>query len=398
MMGEIAIAHKDYDVRGGGEILAEELARTFDAPLYVGHANEDNHPDQPDIDIHEIAPESRWHWLMDKGGAPRGIGHMMHWRDNAPEALADYETIVTSGNEPLWAMTRDEQTVVAYTHSTPRWMYDLYHDSEGFVGRTYQQVQRRLYEGTVKRPDLWVANSELIARRINKYWNIPEEQIRVVYPPVPTHEYDPALEPGDYYLYLGRLAGHKRVEDVVKAFDQLDRDPEFKSQLIVAGKGPEREHLETIAANTTEFAGFVSEQRKRELYAGAKALIYPAQNEDFGMVPIEAMAAGTPVIGVNEGFTKYQIQDGKNGYTYVRKGGHLRECIRGFERNGVMWTSEEIAAFARANFSVEQFHKGMQAAVEDARDRAAVDADLTQPVGDPDAQPVETVADGGGGA
>lgn len=364
---DIAVAHKDYDVRGGGEILAERLARTFDCPLFVGHGDPSHQPAGSDLDIREIASDSWWHRLMDLGGAPRGIGHMLHWRDNAPEALADYDTIITSGNEPLWVMPRDQQTVVAYTHSTPRWMYDLYHESEGLIGRTYQQVQRRLYEGCAKRPDLWVANSDLVARRIHRYWNIPRAQIRVVYPPVDVDNYSPDLEPTqEYYLYVGRLAGHKRVDELVAAFQRLD------AELVIAGEGPAERDLRAQASDNVRFEGYVSEPRKRELMAGAAAGLFPGANEDFGMVPIEYLAAGTPVITVREGFPEFQITNGRRadeglrGYTYDRGAGNLRDAIRRFERDGTETTPAERHAFAQ-QFDREQFRDGMQAAVRAAQ-------------------------------
>jgi len=389
-MPDVAIAHKDYDVRGGGEVLAEELARTFDAPLYVGHDDPDKHSSSERVDVHEIAPESRWHWAMDRGGALRGLAHMFHWRDNAPDALDAYDTVVTSGNEPLWWPSRDEQTVVAYTHSTPRWMYDLFHDVDGFLGRTYNQVQRRAYEGRVKDPDLWVANSDLVARRIQKYWNVPDEQIRVVYPPVRTHEYSPDDAPTrDYYLHLGRLAEHKRVDELVEAFNALGSEYPLK----IAGKGPDRERLEALADDHIEFCGFVSEERKHELMAGAKAHVYPALNEDFGMVPIESMAAGTPVVGVDEGFTQYQITDGKNGYTFARDG--LTDAVRQFEREGVSWDADRIAEFAE-RFSVEQFREGMHEAVAEAQERSRVTPPWREAVQiDSGGSPVHAATDGG---
>lgn len=352
---KIAVAHKDYDVRGGGEVLAEHLARSLDSPLYVGHGDPANQPEDSNVDIREIAPESRWHRLMAMGGALRGIGHMMHWRDNAPSALEEYDVIVTSGNEPLWAMTQEHQSVVAYTHSPPRWMYDLYHESEGFVGRTYQQLQRRLYEGPVKRPDVFVANSDVVARRISKYWNIPDEQIRVVYPPIPTHEYSSDdAETGDSYLYLGRLDGAKCVDELLEAWQELD------APLIVAGDGPERDRLEAMAAGNVTFTGFVPEARKRKLYARAKALLYPPMNEDFGMVPIEAMAAGTPVIGVREGFTRHQLLEGQNGLLFDRSVENIRDAVQRFEADGVAWSEHELARWADHWFAEDRFVSEMR--------------------------------------
>jgi len=111
--------------------------------------------------------------------------------------------------------------------------------------------------------------------------------------------------------------------------------------------------------------------------AEAKAHVYPCQNEDFGMVPVESMAAGTPVIGVAEGFTQHQIQGGRNGLLFER--GELGAALRAFERDGVAWSGQQIAAFARQNFGVEQFRREMRAAVAEARERATVSCDWELP-------------------
>lgn len=375
MSEPIAIAHKDYDVRGGGEILAEELARTFDAPLFVGRRNLSNEPAEMDQHLSEIdfgpLPDRLAKWAIDRGGATRSAVYQLVWQQQ--DALREFDTVIMSGNEPLWYVPEDGQTVIAYTHSTPRWQYDLFHDNEGLLKVGYNYVSRVLYQHNVLRPELYVANSDLVARRIKQYWGIPDDQVEIVYPPVPTHEYNPSDAPTeDFYLHLGRLAGHKRVDEVIRAFNQLNRSRDETYRLKIAGKGPEREALQSMAGDHVEFCGYVSEQRKRELMAAAKAHIYPAQNEDFGMVPIESMAAGTPVIGVKEGFTQFQIADGKNGYAYPREGGHLREAIRYFDEEGVEWDAGEIAAFATENFSVQQFREGMRDAVAKAQERSRV--------------------------
>lgn len=372
---DIAIAHKDYDVRGGGERLAEELARTFNAPMYVGRRVAENEPDSSDPEFHEIDYSPLPDWLakraIDRGGTTRSLVYQLVWQQN--HDLTEYGTVIMSGNEPLWWVPEDDQTVIAYTHSTPRWQYDLFHDvdSTGLMGPLaigYNYISRVLYQHNVTRPDLFVANSDLVARRINQYWNIPKEQIRVVYPPVEVDQYDPDEAPtGEFYFHLGRLAEHKHVDDLVRAFNKLGSDYPLK----IAGNGPDHPRLEAMADDHIEFLGYVSESRKRELMAGAKAHVYPALNEDFGMVPIESMAAGTPVIGVREGFTRYQIVDGKNGYTFERTVDQLCEAIRIFEMQGVSWNEDRIAKFTE-RFSVENFREGMRDAVADARKRSRV--------------------------
>lgn len=376
-MTDVAIAHKDYDVRGGGEVLAEQLARTFDAPLFVGRAVDAHQPDDFDLPIREI-DLTRWQrWLVARGGAPRSLAYMIAWQTAHPD-LTGYDVVVTSGNEPLWYVPTDDQAVVAYTHSTPRWQYDLFHERDnGLLRVGYNSAVRSLYLPNVHKPDVWVANSDLVARRMSLYWDVPRDEIAVVYPPVDVEAYAPDSSPtGEYYLYLGRLSGTKRVGDVLDAFRNHD------APLVVAGDGPDRDRLEATAPDNVSFGGFVSEQRKRELYAGAKALIYPAANEDFGMVPVEAMAAGTPVLGVKEGFTQYQIQGGKNGYTYDREGDGLAGALATFEREGVAWDADEIAGFAD-QFNTARFEREMRAIVDDASELVDVDPDLETPADPP---------------
>jgi glycosyltransferase involved in cell wall biosynthesis len=118
----------------------------------------------------------------------------------------------------------------------------------------------------------------------------------------------------------------------------------------------------------------VCEEKKKELLAGAKAFVFNGQDEDFGISPVEALAAGTPLLGVEEGMTQYQVIDGKNGYAFERdeSGKTIRTVVQRFEDDGVGWTDSEIEAFAE-RFSVQAFHDRMQGAV----DRAVENADVT---------------------
>lgn len=361
-MSEIAIAHKDYDVRGGGEVLAEELANTFDCPMVVGRRNgevDERHDDVREIDL------TRWQrFAINRGGMARSIAYWIAWQ-NASQ-LTDYETVILSGNEPLWYVPPQDQTVVAYTHSTPRWQYDLFHEhNHGAVDTMMKTAQRVLYAPNTRYPDKWVANSDVVARRMERYFDISRDEITVVYPPVKTRSYSATHDvTQDYYLYLGRLAGHKHVEDAVKAADACGVN------LKVAGDGPEKSRLKSMAGKNVDILGRVSENRKRRLYAGAKALVYPCANEDFGMVPIEAMASGTPVIGVREGFTQHQIINGENGVLYDR--GELTAAIRAFETAAVAWDGSDIERWAGEHFSVQRFRDEMRAVVREAKDREPV--------------------------
>lgn len=372
----LAIAHKDYDCRGGGEVFVRRLAEYLECPVVTGRRNLENEPDA-DLDIREIPLSRIEKWMIDHDGLARTLAYMMRW-PAASEELREFDTVILSGNEPLWWTPHDQQTVIAYTHSTPRFMYDLLDEKTDWnslssrVGALFTHGERAAYESNVRRPDLWVANSELVARRMQLYWNLDESKIEVVYPPVDVGNFGPDLVPtAEHYLCLGRLVPAKRTEEVIDVWESVD------AELVIAGEGPERERLEAVAPPNVTFTGFVSEQRKRELLSSARALIYPPVNEDFGMAPIEALASGTPVVGVRDGYTRYQLTDGKSGVLWER--GDLLSALLRFETQGVDWSAEQLARHARRNFSVERFENQMDAVISRARARTRVDVDLSTP-------------------
>lgn len=364
---DVAIAHKDYDVRGGGEKLAEALSKTFDCPLYVGIGGSENKPDTFPNEIREIETTRLIRKGIKRGGITRKIGLTLLWRQDATE-LYDYDTIITSGAQPRWFKPRDDQTLISYTHATPRARTDLWHTREfdslgsrisGLISDGFELY----YRPNVARPDLFVCNSDLVERRVQQYWGIPENRTTVVYPPVDTDVYSPELaENKDYYFSVSRLHPLKRYDQIIKAFQGTDK------QLKIAGKGSEKGRLEDLATghDNIEILGYISEEEKRKRLSEAKAFIFNARNEDFGIAPIEAFASGTPVIGIRDGFTQYQILNGKNGILY--KQDHILEGVHIFEKQGIGWSESEIATFAKDNFSVERFEREMRTLVEMQRE------------------------------
>jgi len=366
----VAIAHKDYDVRGGGEIVAETLANGLDAPLYVGHGNPEHEPEDKDLTVTEIGAESHLHKLAAHGGLPRAIAHMLLWRDHANEKLKEYDVVITSGNETRWwTPTEDEQTVVAYVHSTPWFQTHRYDEIDGLLGRTLQQVMRHIYESQIETPDLWVANSDVVKRRMVRYWNVDPNRVRVVYPPVNTDKMSGTVaDTGEYYLYLGRVVDTKRIGPIIDVANQMG------IELRIAGTGDAKAALEERAGSTVTFEGWVEGDRKRELLSGAKAVINNSITEDFGIVPIEAMASGTPVLSVTEGMPQYTINPPKCGLTYQR--GNLQEAIQRFEQRGVEWAEKRMAEWAHDRFNEKRFITEIAQAVTEAEAQATVTPQL----------------------
>jgi glycosyltransferase involved in cell wall biosynthesis len=148
-----------------------------------------------------------------------------------------------------------------------------------------------------------IANSRNMARQIRQIYGIEPD---LVYPPVDVDQFSISGTPGDYYLYAGRLVSHKRADLAIQVCNQLKR------KLIIAGDGLERAALEKLAGKTVEFAGWVSDERLRKLYANCRALLFP-NDEDFGLVPVEVQACGRPVIAYRSGGALETVLENQTG-------------------------------------------------------------------------------------
>lgn len=359
----VAIVHKHYDQRGGEERVVEALARTFDAPVYVGYVRQEALPADEGIEIHELFGDRLALSLARRAGPLREFYYQLAWQ-HVPE-LAEYDVLIQSGNSPGWYVPRDEQVIIRYVHSPQRTAYDLAHRQRG-TARLFAHLLRLTYLQTLPYPDTYVANSELVARRVERYWGI--EDVAVVYPPVDVDSYAPG-EREEFYLAYSRLASNKRFDEIIDAFAA---HPD--KRLVIGGRGPEGERLRERARglDNVEFHGYLSTERKRELLGSAKALVYAAESEDFGIVPIEALASGTPVIGVREGFTKYQLTDGETGILYDRGPDSLATALDRFEREGVSADTADLTTAAE-RYGFDRFAERMDDVVSDAVERAAVE-------------------------
>lgn len=190
---------------------------------------------------------------------------------------------------------------LCYCLTPPRFLWD---DSQRFVGRFRYPLPvgrvaplalsyLRLWDQqAAARVDRWVAISETVRRRIQKYYRA---DAAVVYPPVDVARFPLNPEPGGaYWLAVGRLVAYKNFDIAVRAFNRLGWP------LVVVGDGIERKRLRQLAGPTVTFTGQVDDARLAELYRGAAGVVFP-QEEDFGIVPLEAMAAGRPVVALRAG-------------------------------------------------------------------------------------------------
>ena len=228
--------------------------------------------------------------------------------------IGDYDWALFSGsNAPLAVSHRPAGKNFYYCHTIPRFAYDL---RDYYRQRMHPALRqpldllaayvRRHYEPSITAMDKVIANSENVKRRLKKFLN--RESV-VVYPPIDTDRFTWRGQ-GDYYLSVARLEPFKRVDMLIDAFLHMP-----DKQLVVASGGSEFEELRRRAsgARNIHFTGWVSSDEMRDLIGNSIAVLYVAMDEDFGMSPVEAMAAGKPVIGVSEGGLLETVIDGETG-------------------------------------------------------------------------------------
>ena len=364
---DIAIAHDQFRTMGGAERVAVEMARALDCPIYTMRADPDVPPD--DIDVRSLASRGG-DWLMRRNHLVQDLYQMVAWQ-HVPE-LYEYDVVIQTKTNPYWfVFNSDSQTLIRYCHSTPRTLYDQFRRRGGsFIGDAVKTVQRMLYQQVIPYPDSWLCNSEIVQRRLECYFGVPDVDIDVVYPPVDTTRYSPSdAETQDYVFYVGRLAVNKRVPLIKQLASEIG------TRVLVAGEGNYEAELVSDAPENLEYLGYISEHEKQRRLSEARASLMLAENEDFGITPIESFAAGTPVIGVREGYTQYQILDGRNGRLCDPTVESVAAAIDDIRRDGVEWTPDELAAFAEDWFGRERFHDQIQAAV----DAATTQADIEPP-------------------
>lgn len=315
----IAILHDRFPGIGGGEKFALEVARVLDAPIYTMYiASGTSMPD--DVKVHPMRQKKY----------TRGIsGYLLEWKNSgmnpiettsvavdmteAVEKLEEYDIVFESAPLSKYYVPESDQRIIHYPHSPPRWLYDLFRSRMkhidypviGFAARAYAKLWRALDKESVDYVDVFVANSEVIRDRIQRYYY---QDAEIIYPPVTGDWYNESDE--DYYVTWSRLDREKRIDLIIEAFQGRNE------RLVVAGDGEQRTKLERMARghSNIEIQGFVEDIEA--LVARATAVVYAPQQEDFGLVGAEALTAGKPLLGVNEGFTQYQIEEGVTGLRF----------------------------------------------------------------------------------
>ncbi|WP_407309883.1 glycosyltransferase [Pseudomonas sp. nanlin1] len=327
---KVAIIHYWWLSNRGGEAVCSALVELYPhADLFIHVCNEDV--------VRQALPASftgKIHntFISRLPGAKKHYQKYLPFMPMALEQLdlSAYDLVLSSESGPAkGVVTRPDALHICYCHSPMRYVWDMYHDYLAGAGRLIRtlfpmvahwlRVWDRL---SADRVDHFIANSGFVAARIRKFYRRDAE---VIYPPVNTTEFDPTQERGDFYLCLGQLVAYKRADLAVEAFNQLGLP------LVVVGEGELFERLKTLAKPNVTLMGRQPFPVIKDLLQRCRGLIFPGM-EDFGIVPVEAMAAGAPVIA-------------------YAKGGALETVIHG--QTGVLFNEQSVEALIAAVRRVE---------------------------------------------
>ncbi|MGI4777619.1 MAG: glycosyltransferase [Janthinobacterium lividum] len=288
----------------------------------------------------------------------QNIGGVRHYQKMLPLMpyalesfdLTGYDLIVSSEAGPAKGIIPGPDAVhICYCHSPMRYIWDLYPQYRASAGPVTRAVMsmtapslRQWDVSTSHRVDHFIANSAYVARRIERFYR---RKAHVIHPPVNLSRFAPAADHGDFYLCAGQITPYKKIELAVEACTRLNK------KLVVMGAGATAA-LRRIAGPTVRFLGAVDDATMTHHFARCKALLFPGV-EDFGIVPLEVMASGRPVIAFAKGGALETVVEGETGlFFHAQTVDALVDVIRRFEARPDMFETSVMQTHSRS-FSTE---------------------------------------------
>ncbi len=356
---KIALIHDYLAQDGGAERVLYALQDMWpDAPLFtLFHDKETAHPRFKDKLVHTS-------FLNNSRFRRKHYQWFLPLMPLATESydLSDYDVVISSTSAFAKGIITSPSTLhICYCHTPTRYLWS---DTQNYIEELrypwfvkkilpwYLSRLRTWDKLASERVDVFVANSDTVKKRIKTYYN---RDSHTVFPPADTDRYTLKTEPGEYFIIGGRVVPYKRFDIAIRACTRLGLP------LVVFGDGPAKKELEKIAGPTIKFVGRVSESTKIKLLQHAKAFIHP-QNEDFGITPIEAMAAGVPILAYKKGGATETVIDGVTGLFFEDQSWEaLAHILLNFDDSN--FDPQTIANHAHT-FSRYEFKKNMRDLVE----------------------------------
>ena len=279
--------------------------------------------------------------------------------------LDNFDIVISSSHSCAKGIITKPTTLhICYCHSPMRYAWDNHH---AYVNEyTMNPIMKRLGRNmmhnirmwdrlSAERVDAYCTNSHFVQKRIQKYYR---KVANVIHPPVDTRRFRPLKGEKTYYLAVGRLTPYKKFNMIIEAFNALERP------LIIVGTGVEEKKLKAVAKKNITFLGHISDEDLPDIYAQAKALIFP-QVEDFGITPLESMASGRPVIAYKDGGALETVKEGVTGVFFREQNAvSLVKAVYDFESEYKNFSPDKIQEHAK-KFSTNTFKEKFIAYVED---------------------------------
>ncbi|GGO19993.1 glycosyl transferase [Deinococcus humi] len=329
---KVAIVH-DWLSGGfaGAEKVLIEMLATRPAPIYTMVYRPEDFLGTP-LEAAEVHTSAIQHW-------PGGVSYYRTYLPLMPYQveqfdLTEYDTIVSSSYAVAkGVLIGADQLHVSYIHSPIRYAWDLYQQylreanlTSGLKATLAKIVLHyiRIWDSsTANRVDVFLANSHYVARRV---WRTYRRPARVLYPPVDVDRFDHTRPREEFYLTMSRFVPYKKLDLIVETFTRLGKP------LVVIGNGPDFEKVKALAGPNVHLLGRQSDENVADLMSRCRAFVFAA-DEDFGIIPVEAQAAGAPVIAYG-------------------KGGNLETVVA--DRTGIFFGQQNIESLSRAIVLFEQ--------------------------------------------
>ncbi len=367
---KLALAHEYFAARGGAERVVDVLHAMWPgAPVYTFFHDRARYGDLARWEL-------RTSYLQQfpiGGGMHRVLLPLYPSAARRLRVADDTDVVLVSTSAFIKGLRLADRTVeVAYCHSPTRYLWDSraeYLQDE--VPAPLRGVVSELLAGLrdtdlafASRVDRWIANSAVVAERIRRYYDRESE---VVHPPVDVDTFTAQRERGDFWVYVGRLSAYKRADIAVRAFARLGM------RLVVVGEGRERAALEAVARDSSQrplgniaFAGRLDDATLRQLLGAARGVIFPAE-DDFGIVCVEALASGAPVVALAAGGAPEIVRDGIDGVLVATADPDaFADAVLRVEQRA--WDVDELRRSAR-RFDVSRFRDRIRRVVDDAHAR-----------------------------
>lgn len=355
----IALVHDWLTGMRGGEKCLEVLCEIFpDAPIYtLLHVKGAMSPLIESKEIHTTFVQN----------FPNLESKYRSYLPLFPRAIesfdfSKYDVVISSSHcVAKGAIAAPQALHICYCHTPMRYVWDMYDEyfgknRAGIATRAAMSViapyLRRWDVRTAERVNFFIANSENVRKRIQRIYH---RNADVIFPPVDTKQFQISNRNDGYYLIVSALVPYKRVDLAIAVFNTNGK------RLLIVGKGPDEEKLHAMSKPNIEFLGWRNDAELASLYAGCTALIFPGE-EDFGIVPLEAMATGKPVIAYGKGGALETVVEGITGtFFYEQTHAALASALE--RASSLSFNPETIRSHAM-NFSRSVYKKRMEQFIE----------------------------------